>query len=196
MGEQKEKVMSFKRLFIAVKPSLGQLYQLDPFLKKLKKSFDQKEINIKWSPLENMHITLSFLGETSEDKISLITEKLAVIASETNSFNLKIHDLGAFDHFQKARTVFVNVQRSQALLDLQSKIEHELQLTPQQEYYPHLTLGRLRNPNSIESAIGPFKKIDLGKGEIGSIYLMESQLRDHFPVYSDIFVANLVKNPA
>ncbi len=185
-----------KRLFVAIKPSLGQIYQLDPFFKKLKKSFDQKEIQIKWSPLENMHITLSFLGETPEEKIPSLQQKIAEVALQANEFNLKIHDLGAFDHFQKARTLFVDVQRSQSLLDLQSLVEQKLELIPQQQYYPHMTLGRLRNPNSIESAISPFKKIDLGKGEINSIFLMESQLRGHFPVYSDIFEAPLVKNPA
>lgn len=185
-----------KRLFVAIKPSLGQIYQLDPFLKKLKKSFDQKEILIKWSPLENMHITLSFLGETSEDKISILRDKISEVAAHFHEFNLKIHDLGAFDHFQKARTLFVDVQRSQSLLDLQSLIEQKLELMPQQQYYPHMTLGRLRNPNSIESAISPFKKIDLGKGEISSVFLMESQLHGHFPVYSDVFEAQLVKNPA
>ncbi|AZZ37568.1 RNA 2',3'-cyclic phosphodiesterase [Bdellovibrio sp. qaytius] len=185
-----------KRLFVAIKPSLGQIYQLDPYLKKLKKSFDQKEIQIKWSPLENMHITLNFLGEISEEKIPVLRDKISEVANQFNDFNLKIHDLGAFDHFQKARTVFVDVQRSQSLLDLQSLIEQKLELIPQQQYYPHLTLGRLRNPNSIESAISPFKKIDLGKGEISSLFLMQSQLSGHFPIYSDIFEAPLVKNPA
>lgn len=188
--------ISNKRLFVAIKPSLGQIYHLDPFLKKLKKSFDQKEINIKWSLLENMHVTLSFLGETDINKISELQSKVSEVANEFSEFNLKMHDLGAFDHFQKARTVFVNVQRSQALLDLQSSLEQKLGLTPQMQYYPHMTLGRLRNPNSIESAIGPFKKIDLGKGEISSIFLMESQLHGHFPVYSDVFEAHLAKNPA
>lgn len=191
-----EELKKTKRLFVAIKPSLGQIYQLDPYFKKLKKSFDQKEIQIKWSALENMHITLSFLGETPEEKISSIQQKLTEVAQHMNEFNLKIHDLGAFDHFQKARTVFVDVQRSQPLLDLQSLIEHKLDLIPQQQYYPHMTLGRLRNPNSIESAIGPFKKIDLGKGEITSVFLMESQLRGHFPVYSDIFEAPMAKNLA
>lgn len=172
------------------------MFQLDPYLKKLKKSFDQKEINIKWSPLQNMHITLNFLGETPVENIQVISEKLQNIAQKISTFNLKIHDLGAFDHFQQARTVFVNVQRSQALLDLQSEVEQSLGLIEQREYYPHLTLGRLRNPNSIESAVSPFKKIDLGKGEITSIFLMQSQLQGHFPVYSDLFEASLVKNPA
>ena len=185
-----------KRLFVAIKPSLGQIYHLDPFLKKLKKSFDQKEINIKWSPLENMHVTLSFLGETGAGKIPELQTKISEVANEFSEFNLKIRDLGAFDHFQKARTLFVDVQRSQSLLDLQSALEEKLGLIPQMQYYPHMTLGRLRNPNSIESAIGPFKKIDLGKGEISSIFLMESQLNGHFPVYSDVFEAHLAKNPA
>lgn len=185
-----------KKLFVAIKPSLGQIYQLDPFLKKLKKSFDQKEINIKWSPLENMHVTLSFLGETGVDKIPELQIKIAEVANEFSEFNLKIRELGAFDHFQKARTLFVDVQRSQSLLDLQSSLEQKLGLMPQMQYYPHMTLGRLRNPNSIESAIGPFKKIDLGKGEISSVFLMESQLHGHFPVYSDVFEAQLAKNPA
>ena len=185
-----------KRLFVAIKPSLGQIYQLDPFLKKLKKSFDQKEINIKWSPLENMHVTLSFLGDTAIEKIPELQSKISEATNEFSEFNLKIRDLGAFDHFQKARTLFVGVQRSQALLDLQSVLEQKLGLVPQMQYYPHMTLGRLRNPNSIESAIGPFKKIDLGKGEISSVFLMESQLHGHFPVYSDVFEAHLAKNPA
>lgn len=191
-----ESKISTKRLFVAIKPSLGQIYQLDPVLKKLKKSFDQKEINIKWSPLENMHITLSFLGETELEKIPALKSKIAEVALNFSEFNLKIRDLGAFDHFQRARTLFVDVQRSQPLLDLQSALEQSLGLAPQLEYYPHMTLGRLRNPNSIESAIGPFKKIDLGKGEISSIFLMESQIHGHFPVYSDVFETHLAKNPA
>ncbi len=180
-----------KRLFIGIGFSEKLTTALEPWIRKLRKTADHKETHLKWVPRENYHVTLVFLGNTPKSAISEISEKMNLVAARHSKFQLKIREVGAFPSPAQARVITVGVQRSQAILDLQSDLENELQVPGDREYAPHLTLARLKNPKSCRDLLSPFQHLDLGKQEVFEITLFESILAGPFPVYRKLFTAPL-----
>lgn len=177
-----------KRLFIGLSFSPELAKELSPWILKIQKNADKKETSLRWTPPENYHVTLVFLGETVAEEIPLIEEKMQGVAARHAPFHLKIRNISAFPMVTQARVLYVGVQRSQNILDLQSDLEGEL-LAPEKveaDYTPHLTLARLRNPKSCRDLLSPFEHVDLGKQQVSSIVLFNSVLTNGSPVYEPL----------
>lgn len=179
-----------KRLFIAISANFEVQNQIQAILKKLRINSDRKEVDVKWSKPENLHITLSFLGNVEDEKISLVCQAMTAAAEKVNTFSLSIRGLSGFPSQHSARSVYFDVQRSQSLLNLQSALEAELNQIgfklDDRNYVPHLTIGRLRNSKSIEDMISPFVRKQVGKIEVKEIVLYESIQASPYTVYKKI----------
>jgi RNA 2',3'-cyclic 3'-phosphodiesterase len=178
-----------KRLFIAL--GATDIYkEALPYLKKLKTNFGQKEIGVQWVPEDNWHITLVFLGDSQAEVIPKLNENIQKACEDFKSFKLNVSDFGGFPDDHQARVVYLAVQRSQALLDLQSKIEAgiaELGFKPEdRDYRPHLTVGRLRNKKNITDAISPVVRKNIGDLYVTEVRLYESTLSQPYPRYEVI----------
>ena len=147
--------MSLIRAFIAI--------ELPPELKKeLTKVETQLKINsppvIKWIEPGSIHITLKFLGETSDailDDLILAMEESVVGGSP---FKLDVRQLGAFPGVDRPQVIWVGVSgEMEKLKQLQKNLEKNTeQLGFKREsrtLSPHLTLGRVRDgarPDDIQ----------------------------------------------
>lgn len=177
------------RLFTAIG---AQELSFDPslLLKKLKVNLEKKEIPYRWVPLENMHITLNFLGEVEESRLDELEILLRDTTQGFGSFNLKIDHVGAFPEERRGRVIWMGVQNSIPLRDLQRKIEEKLLaaqfLQTEEDYRPHLTVARLRSPRQVTDILSPVKNIELGKLIVHELILYQSTLRASFPVYTPI----------
>jgi 2'-5' RNA ligase len=182
-----------KRLFIGLTFSDNFKKSVEPWVKKIRKNADQKEISLRWTPPTNYHVTLVFLGDTPEDQIPAIEEKMRQVGERNSTFSLKIRNISGFPTLNQTRVIYLGVQRSQAILNLQSDLEREL-LPPEKfedDYAPHLTLARLRNPKSCRDLLSPFEHIDLGKQSVTSICLFSSVLSQGYPIYEVLYRAEL-----
>lgn len=187
--------MAKKRLFIGLGFSEKISKELEPWVKKIKKTADHKELSLKWTPPGNYHVTLVFLGDTDESEIPMIQEKMQSVAQAHTEFSLKVRGIGGFPQISQARVLYIGVQRSQNLLDLQSDLEKEFK-NPEEyerEYSPHMTIARLRNPKSCRDLLSPFEHLDLGKQHVREIILFQSVLAGAFPVYERLFEVSLSK---
>lgn len=186
-----------KRLFIAV--DLGASLEDSFFatLKKLKINADKKELAIRWTPPENYHATLTFLGDRDDTLIPQIQQCLEKICLEFTPFDLKVEDIGAFSHEHEARVLWAGVQNKRYLNELKNRLDEELvqnDLIPSiedREFVPHMTIARLRNPKSVKDLLSPFKRKSFGKAQIRELVLYESKLKGQFPVYIPIFKSPL-----
>ena len=147
--------MSLIRAFIAIElPSEPK--------KELTKLETQLKINsppvIKWIEPGSIHITLKFLGETSDailDDLILAMEESVVGVSP---FKLDVRQLGAFPGVDRPQVIWVGVSgEMEKLKQLQKNLEKNTeQLGFKREsrtFSPHLTLGRVRDgarPDDIQ----------------------------------------------
>ncbi|GIL16993.1 MAG: RNA 2',3'-cyclic phosphodiesterase [Oligoflexia bacterium] len=175
-----------KRLFVALSASKGIEVQATQLIKKLKQGSDQKEIDVRWSRPENLHVTLLFLGETQESEIPKIKNAIQQVVDKLEPFSLKVENISAFPDVNSGRVVFIQVQRSQKILDLVTALEQSLGYPESTNYVPHMTIGRLRNPKSVKDMISPFVRKKFGKISVDEIILYESIQAGPYPVYKVI----------
>ena len=103
-----------------------------------------------WSPWDNLHLTLRFIGEVPEPAVEEIAEALWQI--HTEGFALRLKGVGRFggEGARSApRLVFADIEHDGGLTRLQSKIENALRAlgleAERRKFHPHVTLARLRD---------------------------------------------------
>lgn len=177
------------RLFTAIG---AQDLSFDPtvVLKKLKVGLEKKEITYRWVPRENMHITLNFLGEVDESRMDELEMLLKEATQGFSAFSLNIDHVGAFPEERSGRVIWMGVQNSITLRDLQRRCEDKLLnaqfLQAEKDYRPHLTLARLRSPRQLKDILSPVKNLELGTLEVKELILYQSTLKASFPVYTPL----------
>jgi 2'-5' RNA ligase len=187
------------RLFIAV--------TIDQEIKRrILKVQDQirKEVNrSKFSPKENFHITLVFLGETPEERLPVIKEAMLSAASidgkPASAFELSFSKAGFFRRGGKELWRLGMDTKNDLLESLQKNLTAELLarnlVFDSKPFTAHITLGR-----EICSGLWPFK-IENITVPIKRLSLMQSQ---HIPAagrkptiaYTELFGYDFVPDTA
>jgi 2'-5' RNA ligase len=124
-----------KRIFIAI--------NLPESTKKKLLAYQDKwpELPARWTTKENLHLTLVFLGNTSEAELQQLTERCRQVGESHKPFELRINHIQYGPNEHRPRMIWAALETSQELLSLQK----DLETTPEkQPYSPHLTLARLR----------------------------------------------------
>lgn len=179
--------ISAKRLFIGLSLSGDLKRDLEPVVKKLKATSDKKEISIRWSPKENWHLTLVFLGLTPNDKVDSLKFILSDFASTQEPVDIHLRQLGGFPEVLGARVLWAGVAASKKLLGLQTGLEAVLKPWgyggEERAYTPHVTLARLKNQKNITDLISPWVRKDFGKAKVNALTLFESRPAGYFSSY-------------
>lgn len=99
----------------------------------------------RWAAMEQMHLTLRFIGEVNGAVAHDIDDALSGIRAPV--FSMELSGVGEFGG-NNPRALWVGVRGNDALLHLQKKIETALQrfgLEPERrKFSPHITLARLK----------------------------------------------------
>lgn len=99
----------------------------------------------RWTPPENMHLTLVFLGEVAEERLPCIFRQLEALESPT--LQIKFN---AFDMFPRAGVLFASVEPAPVLLYLQYQVVARIHdcgfALDERPYHPHITVARFQGP--------------------------------------------------
>lgn len=108
----------------------------------------------RWVKPENMHITLTFIGEVDEDTAKAADEALASVRMPP--FAVRLKGTGRFGRGARARLVWIGVEHAGALHKLKEATDRALarRRVPYAErrYIPHLTLARLKSDSGPAAA--------------------------------------------
>lgn len=189
-----------KKLFLAITTQDGLEATAPQILKKLKAGADLREMDMRWVPLKNFHVTLIFLGRTHEERLPEIYELMKEVAAKTAPFTLKISDVGAFPDEFNSRVLWFGVQNSRALRGLHANLSEKFTAKSypleEREFSPHLTIGRLRNPHKTKDLVSPFVRKKIAKILVEEIVLYESVGTVPFPVYKPLEKVRLTAPPS
>lgn len=150
------------------------------------------KINAKPVSKENMHFTLLFLGEISEDQAKKVTEVLSTISFSPIQVNFV--GVGAFPNPRSPRVVWIGVDDSAAkiLINLAKQVEEKLAplgFRSDKPFKPHLTIFRVKNKISdISQELDKFKTISLGQQTVSELKFKKSILTPSGSIYSDLQV--------
>ena len=153
----------------------------------------QSELNIKAKPVElhNMHFTVQFLGEVSEEMIRKISDTLNGI--EFSTFSITFTGIGAFPKPNSPRVIWVGVndgidELGKLAETIRSKLS-DIGFSPDKKFKPHVTIFRVKNKiESLTSKLEKFSSYSFGKQEISEIKLKKSELTPNGPIYTDLLV--------
>jgi 2'-5' RNA ligase len=193
------------RAFIAINLSPEIARKLESILIDLQRKL--KGVPVRWVPVDNIHITLKFLGDVSVSNLDMLKKIIAAEAARHTSFEISARDLGAYPSLKRARVIWVDVKAPPDLASFQRALDQETARLgypgEDRPFSPHLTLGRVsRNASSddlhrISTVLAETKPGVLGTALINSVYLYRSDLLPSGAVYSALFNSELgPKNPS
>jgi 2'-5' RNA ligase len=172
------------RLFTAIDLPAEMLLRLERLLSSLR-----PEALIKWSPLDNLHITTKFIGEWPERRLEELHDALAGLTPR-ESFEIEVRDLGWFPNERSPRVLWAGVHAGPALKQLIAETEERLLALgiPKEEKpsNPHLTLARIKNPAPLQNLrrkVDELQPAELGAFSAGHFCLFRSDPGSNASIY-------------
>ena len=166
-----------RRVFIGI-PIGGKIKSILP---SLKTSIHSSRDIIRWIPPENIHLTLSFLGNISDQDIPNIVQSLENCIT-SKYFKIKIESTGVFPSVNFPIILWIGIGKgADKLTLLQKEIERSVrkfkEISKKEKFKPHITIARIRR-SRLKIDVLPFlntvySPIEL---DINSICLYESIL--------------------
>lgn len=181
------------RLFIAIDLSPEVIKRLSNIVQW----FQRQKINgIRWVRIEQIHLTLRFLGDTHLDQTQRLRDLLSSTCRRVNEFDLDVEGCGCFPNNKTPRVLWVGVKAPNELYNLQKEIEADVRhigFSPEKRpFSPHLTLGRLSQYASkddlaqITRAIQTCNINHLGVSRVNHVTLYRSTLKQNGPIYDSL----------
>jgi len=142
------------------------------------------EFSGKKTEIENLHLTLKFLGEVDEEVIEKVKERLREI--KFNSFETEIDSIGIFSE-KFIRIVWLHLSNCD---NLQKEIDNNLAdlFAKENRFMSHMTIARIKNIKDKKSFLEEIRKIKFEKisFEVDRFLLKKSTLTESGPIYEVI----------
>ncbi len=149
---------------------------------------------VKWERVANLHVTLSFLGDTRHDALEEIANSLERATKDHRQFTLTLSAPKIFGGKQPRVFVVSMGSGSDELKALQADVALELDqvgFSPEQrEYSPHVTIGRVRRNRRLprgeaDRMISEWSEMTVGATmDVTEIVHFESQLSPRGATYT------------
>ena len=143
-------------------------------------------LNVRWVKIENIHITVLFIGNITPEGISEIGDDIGSICSDYGPFDVSVKGLGVFPNLRHPRIFWVGldgeIERMACLRDdLQKQLLKFGLKEERRAFKPHLTIGRFRNPgkdkSQLEDVILRYENIAGSVCTIDELILFKSELK-------------------
>lgn len=174
------------RLFVAILPPAAALEELAAVAGPLQFAAP----GLRWAARPSWHLTLAFLGEVSEQKLTGLASRLERAAGRYPPQQLAIAGAGAFPGAGRARVLWAGVAGDrQALSRLAGSVAAGARRAgapsadENRPYHPHLTLARSREPADVTGLIAALSGFAGSPWPADSIHLMRSRLSAGRPQY-------------
>jgi len=187
----------FIRTFIAL-PLNENLRQS---LSTLQSELKTVSTGVSWVAQQNIHLTLLFLGDISEDMVIPLSKTLDMVGNNNAPCAIDVNGIGFFGKALSPRVIWAGLHGElQHITVIQKQIAAAVQAVgcqyDKKPFKPHLTIGRVRSARhakDLVAAIDSRKNIPLGTLDIQCILLMKSDLTPQGPVYSVLHKSSLEK---
>jgi len=180
-----------KRLFIAIDPEPALLDTIFRLISTIKREYPVE--GMRYTAPQNLHLTLLFLGDTDENLIPKIGNRLDEICQNFTEFDLEFANLGAFPSRHNPRILWLGVNNPEPVSVLAKAIIHDsgLVVAPEKDQFsPHLTLGRVaENARGVSGEVfsklfSKLGNVKAGSTRIREVLLYQSVLKPGGPEYT------------
>jgi len=158
--------------------------------------------DVKWLERDNIHLTLKFLGETSDEKIVVVKTALDGIGGRFSPFEISLKNAGAFPDIQSPRVLWIGLDKgAKESGDIASLIDEELSKIgfdkESRPFASHLTIGRVRSARNkkalTEKLSAANYNLSSEKQLVTSLALFRSTLTPSGAIYTKLHEAKFRK---
>jgi 2'-5' RNA ligase len=192
--------MARLRTFIAV--DLGQAIR-DRCV-ALQEALARTGTDVKWVEVENLHVTLLFLGEVDDRAVPDVCRAVAVCCGQHESFIQSVESVGCFPNPRRPRTIWVGVGAGHdELIALHDALEPPLlelgcYRRENRPYTPHITLGRVKSDRPTDKLAAELVKRaswKAGETQVREVLVLSSELTPKGPIYT-VLGRSKLRNPS
>lgn len=178
------------RAFIAVELPEELRREVAAFEAELKRA----GADVKWVEAANLHLTLKFLGNVTEEQIASLKEPLAQACRPLSRFTLTLEGIGAFPKTTYPRVLWVGVNEGkERLIELAQQVEEACSklgfAAEERPFAAHLTIGRVRSQEGIGRLVRQLQLAEFrGKTmtPVSRVTLFQSTLGSGGPAYAPL----------
>ena len=148
----------------------------------LKSTVDPKGVKVRWVMNGKMHLTLKFLGNTTQGSIDNLNEALFNAVKSAKVINLSISGTGAFPVKGRPNVLWLGIkgdidELKQLTVNINNSLEPLGFITEKRDFLPHVTIARIKSnqkkiPNISNYLNTTFTELPM---KIVKISLMQSE---------------------
>jgi 2'-5' RNA ligase len=144
---------------------------------------------VAWVPPRNLHVTLHFLGDQSEERLAEAEAALADAAAGSAPLDVTFHGIGASPGLERPRILWVGLAHGALeVRRLQARVTDALAVRgfgkEERAWHPHLTIGRVHDERRwrretgppLRSALAQAATTTFGTQRVAEVALMRSEL--------------------
>jgi 2'-5' RNA ligase len=171
----------------------GDSEAASPAVRGISKSIEKIGVGVKWTVKDNLHITLEFLGDLTDEELGNVCRVAGEVSKRHKIFSISLNKiLYGPPKKNPPRMVWVEGEKSDELADLKEDLQEclleEIKFRPDgQGFTPHITLARISEWafRQIEPEERPEINEDIDLTfTVESIEVMESELKRSGPTYT------------
>jgi len=178
-----------KRLFIGVKIKFNE--KTVKFYQSVNDILEGSVI--KWVELNNIHLTLKFLGDVKTERISLISAKMKTVSKKYNEFEALLKGIGIFKDFYHPKVLWLGLRNYEKFESIKNDLENSLSdlgfEIDYRKFTPHLTIARFKEVGSVkelQKLVSVNQDVYFQIVPVNEIILFESILKSEGPEYKVI----------
>ncbi len=157
-----------------------------PEIEKIESMLDTP--GIKLVEPKQVHITLKFLGDISENKVEPIASALSQV--NCKPFEARIKGVGVFPKLAYIKVIWLGAEGNfEALHSEVERVLAPFKFEKDDKFSPHATLARvkmLKDKGALLEKIQKLENIDIGAMNVESIILKKSTLTPQGPIYETL----------
>lgn len=148
----------------------------------LKSTVEPKGVKVRWVMNGKMHLTLKFLGNTTQGSIDNLNEALFNVVKSAKVINLSISGTGAFPVKGRPNVLWLGIkgdidELKQLTVNINNSLEPLGFITEKRDFLPHVTIARIKSnqkkiPNISNYLNTTFTELPM---KIVKISLMQSE---------------------
>jgi 2'-5' RNA ligase len=149
---------------------------------------DIKYSQVKYVEIENLHITLKFLGEIEKDTLGPLLDDFSKISPPVTA--LSIFSAGAFPGMDLPKVAWVGIRENTSFSKAFEEIENVAQkygfIPEERDFHPHITIARIKGRvvNEWVKVIKKYSSFEFGNFVPDGFSIYKSDLNKFGPVYT------------
>ncbi len=176
------------RCFAALEVDDAVRSELVRFQEELRGEFGPGSRCIKWVKPENIHVTLKFLGEVSDQEITGVCRAVESGCRGFCGFSVEVGGSGSFG---RGRVVWARADGGDELLELHESVEQALEGVgferDRKKFSGHITLCRVKDfrlCRKVSRVLEGFAEREFGNLWVDSVCIYKSELTKAGPLYN------------